>query len=171
MEKRKTLDSLKIGESGYVHSFYTEDVKLRHRMSEMGITPGIEIKKIKAAPMGDPIEVSLRGYMLSLRRENAEKIFLCNEEDEEGLKCASRNVALDKEEDEAEEKKDEDEYVYTKYTNDDGNIVAVTYGGKNGVATDPYKTFILNYNFFEVTVTYNEKDYTIPAYGYVIIEH
>ncbi|MBQ2661637.1 MAG: ferrous iron transport protein B [Clostridia bacterium] len=105
MEKRKTLDSLKIGESGYVHSFYTEDVKLRHRMSEMGITPGIEIKKIKAAPMGDPIEVSLRGYMLSLRRENAEKIFLCNEEDEEGLKCASRNVALDKEEDEAEHKK------------------------------------------------------------------
>jgi hypothetical protein len=77
----------------------------------------------------------------------------------------------EKEDTEVEEKKDEDEYVYTKYTNDDGNIVAVTYGGKNGVATDPYKTFILNYNFFEVTTTYNEKDYTIPAFGYVIIEN
>jgi len=83
----------------------------------------------------------------------------------------NQDYISEKEEDEVEEKKDEDEYVYTKYTNDDGNIVAVTYGGKNGVATDPYKTFILNYNFFEVTTTYNDTDYTIPAFGYVIIEN
>jgi hypothetical protein len=70
-----------------------------------------------------------------------------------------------------EDKKDDDSYVYTKYTNDDGNIVAVTYGGKNGNMNEAFKTFILNYNFFEVTTNYNGTDYTIPAFGYVIIEH
>ena len=81
-----------------------------------------------------------------------------------------QNFLEEKEDDKKEEEVDEG-YDYTKYTNDDGNIVAVTYGGKNGVATDPYKTFILNYNFFEVTTTYNDTDYTIPAFGYVIIEN
>ena len=68
------------------------------------------------------------------------------------------------------DKTDDDSYVYTKYTNDDGNIVAVTYGGKNGNMNEAYRTFILNYNFFEVTTNYNGTDYTIPAFGYVIIE-
>ncbi len=72
----------------------------------------------------------------------------------------------EKEEEPEEEKKEEEGYNYTKYTNDDGNIVAVTYG-ENGVA---YRTFILNYNFFEVTTSYNGKDYTVPAFGYIIIE-
>ena len=70
-----------------------------------------------------------------------------------------------------EDNKDDDSYVYTKYTNDDGNIVAVTYGGKNGNINEAFKTFILNYNFFEVTTNYNGTDYTIPAFGYVIIEN
>ena len=69
------------------------------------------------------------------------------------------------------EKEDDDSYVYTKYTNDDGNLVAVTYGGNNGNIKEAYKTFILNYNFFEVTTNYNGTDYTIPAFGYVVIEH
>ena len=64
-----------------------------------------------------------------------------------------------------------DEYVYTKYTNDDGNIVAVTYGGKNGNDNEAKVTFILNYNFFDVTVEYAGKEYTLEGFGYVKIDH
>ena len=56
-----------------------------------------------------------------------------------------------------------------------GNIVAVTYGGKNGVDSDPYKTFILNYNNYAVTVKYDvdgeTRVYTIPANRYVMIQY
>ena len=65
----------------------------------------------------------------------------------------------------------DDGYNYTKYTNDNGNIVAVTYGGKGGNDNDPYRTIILNYNYFAVTVEYNETTYTIPAFGYVVIDY
>lgn len=63
-------------------------------------------------------------------------------------------------------------YGYTKYTNDNGNIVMVTYGdiGSDG-STVAYKTFILNYNFFDVTVTVDGVTYTIPASGYVVFYH
>ena len=66
---------------------------------------------------------------------------------------------------------DKDEYKYTKYTNDNGNIVAVTYGGKNGNDDEAFRTFILNYNYFDITVVYNETTHTIPAFGYIVIEH
>ena len=69
-----------------------------------------------------------------------------------------------------EENKEDEGYVYTKYTNDNGNIVAVTYGGKNGNDNDPYRTFILNYNYFSVTVEFEGQSYTIPAFGYTVIE-
>ena len=74
----------------------------------------------------------------------------------------------EEEEEIVEEEKKDDSYVYTKYTNDDGNLVAVTYGDKDGTA---YRTFILNYNFFDVTTTYNGKDYTVKAFSYVIVEN
>jgi len=61
-------------------------------------------------------------------------------------------------------------YNYTKYTNDNGNIVAVTYGGKDGVDNDPYRTFILNYNYFSVSVKFEGETYIIPAFGYVVID-
>lgn len=47
---------------------------MKRRIMDMGITPGVEIKVIKAAPLGDPIEVHVRGYELSLRKEEALKI-------------------------------------------------------------------------------------------------
>lgn len=73
---------------------------------------------------------------------------------------------------EDEDKPEEDpSYVYTKYTNDDGNIVAVTYGGKNGNDNEAYRTFILNYNFFDVKTTYNGVTYTIPAFGFIRIDY
>ena len=64
-----------------------------------------------------------------------------------------------------------DGYNYTKYTNDNGNIVAVTYGGKGGNDNDPYRTIILNYNYFAVTVVYGGETYIIPAFGYTVIDY
>ncbi|GEM_PF-186760 len=71
-------------------------------------------------------------------------------------------AAVVEEEEKEEKTEDEDAYVYTKYTDDSGNIVKVGY--ESGVY------FILNYNYFAVTVTYAEKDYTIPAYGGIRVE-
>ena len=45
--------------------------KIRRRLFDMGVTPGAEITMRKAAPLGDPIEVTLRGYELSLRKSEA----------------------------------------------------------------------------------------------------
>ena len=58
-----------------------------------------------------------------------------------------------------------------KYTSSDGSIVAVTYGGKDGKDNEAYRTFILNYNSFAITVTYAGVEYTIPGYGYKVINH
>lgn len=62
-----------------------------------------------------------------------------------------------------------EEYNYTKYTDDTGSIVAVTYGGKNGNDNEAYKTFILNYNSFSVEVVFEGTTYTIPAFSLVAI--
>ena len=60
-------------------------------------------------------------------------------------------------------------YEVTKYTVSDGTIVAVTYGGKNGNDKAAYRTFLLNYNSFKVTVNYGGIDYELSEYGYVAI--
>ena len=68
-----TLRDLPIGKSGHVLEVGGEKA-LRRRLLEMGITPRTLITVKKAAPMGDPIELYLRGYVLSLRLADAEKI-------------------------------------------------------------------------------------------------
>ena len=68
-----TLKNLSVGKSGRVISVGGEKA-LRRRLLEMGITPKTFITVKKAAPMGDPIELLLRGYILSLRLEDADKI-------------------------------------------------------------------------------------------------
>ena len=81
---------------------------------------------------------------------------------------------LDRYEDEDEEE-EEDVEEDTIYTSNNGNIVAVTYGGKNGNDNEAYKTFILNYNNYAVTVKYEvngeTRVYTIPANEYVVVIH
>ena len=77
-EKVRTLADISIGQKGYVRRV-NGDGGRRRRIVDMGITPGAEIKIIKAAPMGDPIEIALRGYTLSLRREDARRIELLTE--------------------------------------------------------------------------------------------
>jgi hypothetical protein len=70
---------------------------------------------------------------------------------------------------------DEDEEMddeTSRYLSDDGRIVSVTYGDKNADGSySAYKTFVLNYNNFSVSVEYDGVTYTIPAYGYVIVMH
>ena len=68
-----TLKDLPIGKSGTVSAVGGEKA-LRRRLLEMGITPGTTVTIKKAAPMGDPIELLLRGYVLSLRLQDADKI-------------------------------------------------------------------------------------------------
>ena len=68
-----TLKDLKTGASGTVISVGGEKV-LRRRLLEMGITPGTSVTVKKVAPMGDPIELLLRGYVLTLRLDDAAKI-------------------------------------------------------------------------------------------------
>ena len=67
---KKTLDAFEIGESGVVASVGGEG-KIKGRLFDMGITPGAEILLRKRAPLGDPIEVTVRGYELTLRKTEA----------------------------------------------------------------------------------------------------
>lgn len=66
----KKLSEFRIGEIGTVSS--VEGIgQIRRRLFDMGITPGCEIYLRKKAPLGDPIEISLRGYELTLRKDEA----------------------------------------------------------------------------------------------------
>ncbi len=67
----KTLDEFKIGESGFIIKVGGEG-RVRRRLFDMGLTPGAEVYLRKVAPMGDPIEITLRGYELSLRKDEAQ---------------------------------------------------------------------------------------------------
>ena len=67
------LSQLKIGQSGLIVDF-NEDNPICQRMEEMGLTKGERIEIIRFAPLGDPIEVKVRGYLLSLRKEEADEI-------------------------------------------------------------------------------------------------
>lgn len=68
-----TLDKLKIGSSGVITTV-GGDGPLRCRLLDMGLTPRTRVTLQKVAPMGDPIEIRVCGYELTLRIEEAEKI-------------------------------------------------------------------------------------------------
>lgn len=67
------LDKLKIGQPAVIVRIDGEGA-LRRRLLDMGLTPGVRVVIRKTAPLGDPIEISLRGYELTLRLEEAGKI-------------------------------------------------------------------------------------------------
>ena len=68
-----TLDKLPIGKSAVIRKVGGEGV-LRCRLLDMGLIPKTTVKIIKVAPLGDPIELLIRGYSLSIRKEDASKI-------------------------------------------------------------------------------------------------
>ncbi len=68
-----TLKQVKIGEIAKVVKLHGEGA-IKRRIMDMGITKGVEIRVRKVAPLGDPIEVTVRGYELSLRKQDADLI-------------------------------------------------------------------------------------------------
>lgn len=71
----KTLDQFDVDEEGVVTSV-AGDGHIRRRLLDMGITPGAKVLLRKKAPLGDPIQINLRGYELSLRKVEAKNITL-----------------------------------------------------------------------------------------------
>ena len=70
-----TINDLKIGQGGTISEVGGEG-PLRLRFLDMGLIPGTKVQLQKIAPMGDPIQIRIRGYELTIRREDAEKITL-----------------------------------------------------------------------------------------------
>ena len=70
MEKIETLNNLKVGEIARVVKIEATNLALRRRIMDMGITKGVVVKVVKIAPLGDPVQIELRGYMLSIRKED-----------------------------------------------------------------------------------------------------
>ena len=69
------LNEFKINEQGIVKKIEAEE-KIKRRLFDMGVTPGTEVVLRKHAPLGDPIEVTIRGYELTLRKDEANKILM-----------------------------------------------------------------------------------------------
>lgn len=73
MEKK--LSAFKIGETGLITKIEGEG-RIRRRLFDMGVTPTAEVLLRKKAPLGDPLEIKIRGYELTLRKSEAELIIL-----------------------------------------------------------------------------------------------
>jgi ferrous iron transport protein A len=69
----RSAADLAVGETARVVRI-SDDDEISRRLLEMGVTPGVEIRRLGAAPLGDPLEFELRGYRLSLRRAEAEHV-------------------------------------------------------------------------------------------------
>lgn len=69
----KTLKDAKVGETVTVAKLHGEG-PVKRRIMDMGITKGAKITVVKVAPLGDPLELNVRGYELSIRKDEAEKV-------------------------------------------------------------------------------------------------
>jgi ferrous iron transport protein A len=72
---QKRLSDVQVGGTATVSEVVGND-EVAIRLMEMGIVPGASISMIGVAPLGDPLEFSLRGYRLSLRRNEAQRVFV-----------------------------------------------------------------------------------------------
>ena len=66
-----TISDLQVGDRATVASYSEQGKAYRRKLLSMGLTPGVEIGVTRVAPMGDPVEIRLRGFSLSLRKEEA----------------------------------------------------------------------------------------------------
>ena len=80
-KEKRTLEDLAPGERGIILRVGSDKGAVKRRLVDMGLTPGTEVMVRKVAPFGDPIEVNLRGYELSLRKEDAAQITLATGEE------------------------------------------------------------------------------------------
>ncbi len=70
-----TLDTLSAGQRGRIAAV-TGEVGVRRRLLEMGLTPGTVVRVVRFAPLGDPMDIEVRGYHLSLRKSEARQVEL-----------------------------------------------------------------------------------------------
>lgn len=74
-----TLNNANVGESLFVKKI-NGPASIRRRIMDMGITKDTKLKVIKFAPLGDPVEIEVRGYQLSIRKDDAKNIEVIKEE-------------------------------------------------------------------------------------------
>ena len=72
---QKTLADLRPSESGKIHAISGAD-GISHRLAELGFTRGQTVEVIRFAPLGDPIQIRIRGFQLALRRQEAARVLL-----------------------------------------------------------------------------------------------
>ncbi|MGE3919721.1 MAG: ferrous iron transport protein A [Gammaproteobacteria bacterium] len=72
----KTLANVRIGQKAVIQAIQCLNKTCRHKLLVMGLIPGTEITVKRVAPLGDPIEISIRGYTLSLRKKEAEALLV-----------------------------------------------------------------------------------------------
>ena len=77
----KKLDEFIVGETGLIKMVEGEG-RIRRRLFDMGVTPGATVYLRKKAPLGDPLEVTIRGYELTLRKSEAHLVILEVKEDQ-----------------------------------------------------------------------------------------
>ncbi|NTW71979.1 MAG: ferrous iron transport protein A [Eubacteriaceae bacterium] len=70
-----TIIDLKPGQCGEIYEM-TLDSKIKHKLMEMGMTPGTSVQFVRTAPLGDPINIKVRGFNLGIRRDVAMNITL-----------------------------------------------------------------------------------------------
>lgn len=73
-----TLDKLQLGKDAVIEAVNCDEPALRQHILDMGLTPNTEVTLVKTAPMGDPIELRVRGYELTIRKADAAMITLKN---------------------------------------------------------------------------------------------
>jgi Fe2+ transport system protein FeoA len=72
------LSSLSLGSTARIEEV-AGDASVQQRLHEFGVIPGVEVKVVRVAPLGDPIEIELMGYSLSLRKEDAAAVRVTQE--------------------------------------------------------------------------------------------
>ncbi|HOO70241.1 MAG TPA: FeoA family protein [Spirochaetota bacterium] len=73
------IKDMKPGDKAFIKGFNTKDILYREKLLSMGLTKGEMVKLIKIAPLGDPVEIEIRGYKLSLRKAEADALLLRRE--------------------------------------------------------------------------------------------
>ena len=81
-----TLDKLRPGEAGAIRE-YTKAEDLHHRLKELGLVVGTQVRVRCCAPLGDPMELSVRGYHLSIRKQDAAHILVERQDGLCGQNC------------------------------------------------------------------------------------
>ena len=89
-----TLDKLQLGKDAVIEAVNCDEPALRQHILDMGLTPNTEVTLVKTAPMGDPIELRVRGYELTIRKADAAMITLKNIHDMHNYKKQQRPATI-----------------------------------------------------------------------------